>query len=486
MNWSLLMRLLRCIIVLILGALLMAEPVAYAQKTSQKTTKSSRTQSTQKKPATKQTAKPASKTTTKPASKSNAKTKTNTKTTAKPAAKPASKPASKTTSKQNAAPAKRLSRAEYEKQQKDLQKQIAATEQMISENNKSVLSQSQDIKLREDEIGKRKALLVSMQMEIESIRMEEDSLRKLIVRLKKEYQGKQEKYAAAVRHMYKWRSGYDEWLFVLSASDLTESFRRMRYLRQYSRWREQEAHLLAQQRMATESVQEKLLLTLQERERLFANLQKERDALAKKQRQQEQALVQLKNRQKELKAELAQSQKKQREIQKKINQLIAEERKKAQQQQQASSGGSTGKSKGGTVYYTPAEVTQLTGSFRQNKGKMPYPIDSNYAILSHYTRDGNYSIILSASVGAHACAIFEGTVIRVNKSSEDYTIIVSHGEYMSVYSNLSAVHVKEGQKVKMRQSLGKLKDVVDGHRSELMFWIFGKSEAENPELWLKK
>ncbi len=477
------MRLLRTIAMLVLCALLTVGPDGYAQqkkattaKTTQKTTQ--RKKATPQRSTAKTPAKTSQKSTPKPAQKPAANA------TQKSAAKPAA-PKATTTNK----PQKRLSRAEYEKQQKDLQKQIAATELMISDNDKSLLSQSRDIKLREDEIGKRKALLVSMQLEIESIRQEEDSLRNVIVRLKKEYQGKQEKYAAAVRHLYKWRSGYDEWLFVLSARDVTESFRRMRYLRQYSRWREQEAHLLAQQRMATEAVQEKLVLTRQDREQLYARLQKERDALARKQQMQEQALNQLKNKQKELKAELAKNQKKQKEIQNMINQLIAEERKKAQQQRQNASSGGSKKSdskNAGSAYYSPAEVTQLTGSFRQNKGKMPYPVDSNYAFLSHYSKDGNYSITLSTTLGAHACAIFEGTVQRVAKSSEDFTVIISHGEYMSVYSNLSACHVSEGQKVKMRQSIGKVKSDIDGRRAELMFWIYGKSEAENPELWLKK
>ena len=476
------MRLLRTIAMLVLCALLTVGPDGYAQQKKATTAKTTQ-KTTQRKKATPQ--------------RSTAKTpaKTSQKSTPKPAQKPAANATQKSAAKPAAPkattnkPQKRLSRAEYEKQQKDLQKQIAATELMISDNDKSLLSQSRDIKLREDEIGKRKALLVSMQLEIESIRQEEDSLRNVIVRLKKEYQGKQEKYAAAVRHLYKWRSGYDEWLFVLSARDVTESFRRMRYLRQYSRWREQEAHLLAQQRMATEAVQEKLVLTRQDREQLYARLQKERDALARKQQMQEQALNQLKNKQKELKAELAKNQKKQKEIQNMINQLIAEERKKAQQQRQNASSGGSKKSdskNAGSAYYSPAEVTQLTGSFRQNKGKMPYPVDSNYAFLSHYSKDGNYSITLSTTLGAHACAIFEGTVQRVAKSSEDFTVIISHGEYMSVYSNLSACHVSEGQKVKMRQSIGKVKSDIDGRRAELMFWIYGKSEAENPELWLKK
>lgn len=497
------MRLLRTLLWILLSATLMMEPELYAQtKKPTTTTKSTSKSSTPTKPAstkptstkpptTKSTAKPQSK----PAAKSTAKQTTTKPTTAKstttkPAAKPqakkpAAKPAAKNQSKSStpAQPPKKLTRAEYEKQQKELIKQIAATERMISDNDKSVLSQSRDIKLREDEINKRRALLASMQDEIEAIRMEEDSLRRVIGRLRLAYQGKQEKYAAAVKHLYKWRSGYDEWLFVLSAKDVAESMRRIRYLRQYSQWRKQEAHVLAKQRMATESVQEKLVLVRQDREGVMTNLQKERDALARKLEKQEASLKQLKSKQRELKAALVRDQKKQKEVQRMITKLIEEERRKAAAQNKE--GGSNSKS-GSAFAYSPAEIAQLTGSFRQNKGKMPYPVDSDFSILSHYTKDGNYSITLSSMVGAHACAIFEGTVQRVVKSSEDYTVIISHGDYMSVYSNLSACHVSEGQKVKMRQSIGKIKADIDGHCGELMFWIFGKNEAENPESWLLK
>ena len=76
--------------------------------------------------------------------------------------------------------------------------------------------------------------------------------------------------------------------------------------------------------------------------------------------------------------------------------------------------------------------------------------------------------------------------MRCSRSSDDYTVIISHGDYMSVYSNLSSVSVKEGTKVKMRQAIGKIKSDIDGKRGELMFWIYGKSDAENPEAWLKR
>jgi len=386
---------------------------------------------------------------------------------------------------------------------------------MISDNSQSVKAQSRDIKLREQEIGQRRALLVAMHKEIDAILLEEDSLKHEISNLQKSYEGKKKKYGLAMRHLYKTRSGLEEITFILSSSTLVESLRRMRYLKQYSDWRKQEALEIENQRIATEKAKEDLSKTREQRQAVMANIDKERAVLTKKNEQQELALNDLKKRGKELQNELAIEQKQNSEIQKKIQQMIEEERRKAEEARRKAeeearkkaeaekkknaaastsssssskpSSSKTSSSNKAETTYTPVNAA-LTGSFRSNKGKMPYPVDSNYAFLRHYKEknDGNVSISLSTGVNANACAILEGTVLRVSRSSDDYTIIISHGDYMSVYSNLSSANVREGQKVKGRQAIGRIKTDIDGRRGELMFWIYGKSDAENPEAWLRR
>lgn len=404
-----------------------------------------------------------------------------------------------------------LSRSEYEKQQKELQKRISETEKMISDNDKSVISQSRDIKLREQEIVHREALLDAMNKEIDAIAYEEDSLQLVIKDLQDSYEAKKEKYGLAMRHLYRTRSGYDELMFVLSASSMVESLRRMRYLRQYSDWRKQEAIELEKQRVATAKAKDDLSKTREDRQIVLSNIRNERESLTKKKQKQELALADLKRKSRELHAELEKDQKQHAEVQRKIQQMIDEERRKAAEEERkrqeeerrkkeaearkkqaaandkAKSAGTTAKTQSQTAP-APSSNTALTGSFRSNKGKLPYPVDTGFAFLRHYKEknDGNVSISLSTPVGANACAVFEGVVLRCSRSSDDYTVIIKHGDYMSVYSNLSSVSVKEGQKVKIHQAIGKIKQDVNGRRGELMFWIYGKTDAENPELWLKR
>ena len=443
---------LRHIVFLLLSAWLIAMPCDSIAQTKKATT--SKTQTT-KKTTTKKT--------------------TSSKKTAKPAAQK-----------------KPLNRADYEVQQKEIQKRIKDTERMISDNSKSVLAQSRDIKLREEEIRHRRALLNAMQREIAALEQEEDSLTYHIDNLQRSMVAKKKKYTQAMRHLYRTRSGMEELTFVLSASNLLESFRRMRYLKQYSEWRKNEAEELEAQRLITEEAKIELSNARESRMKVMEGIERERALLAEKNEQQQVALRNLRSRGKELQSELEKKQKENREVQKKIQQMIEEERRKAEEARRKSETTAGQNKSKTTATSSPSKTSssdvKLSGNFQSNKGRMLYPVDRNFAITRHFKEknDGNVSVSLSTILDANACAIFDGTVLRVSRSSEDYTIIISHGEYMSVYSHLATATVREGQTVKARQAIGRIKEDIDERRGELMFWIYGKSEPENPEAWLMK
>ncbi len=424
-----------------------------------------------------------------------------------------------------------MSRQAYEKQQRDLQQQIRDTEKLISNNNSSLKSQNRDIQIRADEIRKRQALINSKHREIESLVAEEDSLKREISNLEKQHNATQKKYAAAMRHLYKWRSGYDELLFVVSAKDLLEGLRRVRYLRRYGEWRKSQAELLEQQRNATHEAKQLLELVRVDHEIILEDLDKERASLAQRQQEQETQIANLQKRNKELQTELDRDRKRMAEVEKTIQRMIEEEirkaeeaRKKAEEEARrkeeaarkareakekgtataskgSTSGTSTSTSKSTGTTTAPSRNTthnsatvkkddafrRLSGSFAENRGRLPYPLDATFAFVDHYNpSNGNSSIVLSTRVGAHACAIYEGVVQSCFRTSEEWTIIVQHGNYRSVYMNLQNVFVRAGQKVSTRQQLGTLKTEPESNRAEIRFWIYQNATAVNPERWLKR
>ncbi len=405
------------------------------------------------------------------------------------------------------------------KQQKAAaQREIRETAKKIKDNKDETRRSLNQLNSLTAEIGDHQRSIDALNVQLEAINNELRSVNDSIAANEAELQRLRTEYGKAIRKIHAHSSSLDKLMFVFESESFHQALRRMRYLRQYSDWRKQEAIELEKQRVATAKAKDNLVKTREDRQVVLANIKNERELLTKKKQKQELALADLKRKSRELHAELEKDQKQHAEVQRKIQQMIDEERRKAAEEERkrqeeerrkkeaearkkqaaandkAKSAGTTAKTQSQTAKPksqtapAPSSNTALTGSFRSNKGKLPYPVDTGFAFLRHYKEknDGNVSISLSTPVGANACAVFEGVVLRCSRSSDDYTVIIKHGDYMSVYSNLSSVSVKEGQKVKIRQAIGKIKQDVNGRRGELMFWIYGKTDAENPELWLKR
>ena len=139
------------------------------------------------------------------------------------------------------------------------------------------------------------------------------------------------------------------------------------------------------------------------------------------------------------------------------------------------------------------EDRQLSGSFERNRGILPMPITGPYVIVSHYGQykvDGlknvkldNKGIDIKGKAGAKARAIFDGEVSAIFKYNGLNNVLVRHGNYISVYCNLSSVSVSKGSKVKTRSELGTIHKDASGN-AVLHFQLRKETTKLNPELWL--
>ena len=140
---------------------------------------------------------------------------------------------------------------------------------------------------------------------------------------------------------------------------------------------------------------------------------------------------------------------------------------------------------------------QLSGSFASNKGRLPYPVTGRHTVVAtfgeqqhqelKYVRTNNSGIDIQTSPGADARAVFNGTVTRVfTLPGYNNSIIVRHGNYLTVYSNLSQVYVKAGDQVSTRQALGRIfTDTDDGNATILHFQLWKEKQKQNPLPWLE-
>lgn len=394
---------------------------------------------------------------------------------------------------------KKASRQNYETEQKKLKKQIADTEQMLDANSKNIKKQSRNIKIREEQIKKRQELIAIQQKHIQELTTDEELLSQHIERLEKSHETKQTKYAVAVRQIYKWRSG-SEWLrFILSAQSVTESFRRARLIIHVIKHTKSQALELREEQKESEETRQQLNSTRNDHENTLASISQERDLLSKIQAKQKEELSSLEKDKTKLENSLKRDKKRmaevERQIQRMIEQAAAEAKAAAEKAERAArakannqkKNNATTKSKPSTPSAKPTD-SRLTGSFASNKGKMSYPVDQTFVVTSHYSRsaNGNSSIVITTKRGAKACNVFEGTVMRTFKSAEEWTVIVGHGDYRTVYMNLQDVTVRDGQKVTTRQPLGTIKPEPNSTKAELRFWIYKDANPVNPETWLKR
>lgn len=416
----------------------------------------------------------------------------------KPAAK---KPAAKKPQQKPAAK-KPMTRQAYEKQQQELQQQIKKTERQLSDNDRSMRDQSRDIQRRKSELTRRQQLIDSQQQQVDVLTQQEDSLGMAIGSLASAYVHKQQRYAVAVRHLYHTRTVGTRRLMrhLATPSALRFASRRDRSLRYYADWRQAQGRQLLSQRLQAEHVRDEVAHSRETQEQELATSRRERATLAQQQARKEAELRNMQRRDQELRSSLTRDRRRMAEVERTIQRMIAEEvrkaeeaRRRAEAQRSGKNGSSASQSRrggtsgGGATYQVDESYKRLTGSFAQNQGRLPYPVDMAYRFVNHYdASSGNSSIVLSCAKGAKACAVYEGVVLRTFATSEEWTVIVQHGDYRSVYMNLQNVTVREGQKVSTHQALGTLKTEPDGKHCELRFWIYYQANAVNPERWLKK
>ncbi|MEG2947428.1 MAG: peptidoglycan DD-metalloendopeptidase family protein [Bacteroidales bacterium] len=380
-------------------------------------------------------------------------------------------------------------RSELERLKRATQEMIEETNKMLSDTKKSALQYLNQLSVLGEEIKMRKSLISTLNEEVTLIEREQARTNREIAQLQESLKEKKEKYAVAMQGLYNKRSGVDDMLFILSAQSVGQSYRRMRYLQEYSSWRKEQAIAIAEQQADLTRKREELDRKKKERNTLLAERRNETHSLQQKESTQKSMVSELEKKKKSLQAELKKQQQQAREFDREIQRLIEEEARKAAKQKDSKAA-----TKGG--YAMNKQESALSGSFEKNKGKLPYPINGSYIIVgrfgrqqhSRYVETINNGIDLQTKPGAEARAVFDGVVSRVFiVPGYNSSVIVRHGNYLTVYSNLREVYVKAGDTVKTRQSIGKIfTDTENGNLTKMQFQLWKETTKLNPEPWLAR
>ena len=209
----------------------------------------------------------------------------------------------------------------------------------------------------------------------------------------------------------------------------------------------------------------------------------------------------LTSREKRLRAELKEKARQEQKLADKIEDIIRKEIEmaKAATKRQSNSGASASKRKtegpnpGAAVLSNPPETLKLSNDFESNRGRLPWPVEqgiisSSFGRHSHPVwKDvvvNNNGVNINSGKGAKARSIFEGKVIRVLLVVDKYAVLIQHGEYFTLYSNLEQVYVKAGDKVITRQPLGVVQTDEEDDKTELHLEVWRGSNKMDPENWI--
>lgn len=403
---------------------------------------------------------------------------------------------------------------ELENKRGALQKQIAESETLLQTTKKNVGSQLNGLAALTGQIEERKRYIMTINGDIEAIEHELASLGRQIAALQRDLKDKRQKYASSVQYLYKNRSIEEKLMFIFSAKDLSQTYRRLRYVREYATYQRLQGEEILKKQEQLNRKKSELTQVKRAKESLLKEREAEKAKLEAQEKEQKSLVASLRKQQRSLQNELAKKRREANKLNERIDRLIAEEiekaRKRAEEEarREAAARKKTESASDKTTttsaevkpletYNMNKEDRELSGSFAGNRGKLPMPITGPYIITSHFgqysvkgLRDvklDNKGIDIQGKPGAQARAIFNGKVAAVFKLNGLFNILVRHGAYISVYCNLSSASVKTGDTVGTRQVLGQVfSNPADNGRTVLHFQLRREKEKLNPEPWLDR
>ena len=402
---------------------------------------------------------------------------------------------------------------ELESKRSTLQKQIAESETLLQATKKNVGSRLSGLASLTGQIEERKRYILTINHDLEAIDREVASLGRQIAALQRSLKDRRDKYAASVQYLYKNRSIEEKLMFIFSAKTLAQTYRRLRYVREYATFQRLQGEEILKKQQELDNKKAELLEVRAAKENLLEERESETAKLEAQEKQQRSLVNSLRRQQRSLQNELDKKRREANRLNDRIDRLIAEEIEKARRRaeeearreaaarkkQEAAAAPGTAAAKPAPVetYTLDKADRALSGTFAENRGKLPVPITGPYLITSHfgqYTVEGlrnvkldNKGIDIQGQPGAQARAIFGGKVAAVFQLNGLFNILVRHGAYISVYCNLSSAFVKTGDTVTIRQPLGTVfSNPADGGRTVLHFQLRKEKQKLNPEPWLSR
>ena len=367
---------------------------------------------------------------------------------------------------------------DLQNKQKKLQQEIEQTNKMLKQTKKDETATLNKLQLTQQNIKNQKKLIRTLDNEITALDREMKVLGNTRDSLQRILEGYKRDYAQMIRQTHYARLQQSPLLFLMSSDSFQQLARRARYLQEFAHFRQEQVARIARTQAEIDTQNDLLQANRNDKKQALSKRKREQDNLKRDERKQQTMLTQLKSKEKDLNKQLNQKQKKVAELNKKIDEMIRKQTEKA------------------SKTTLTKEQQLIAGGFEANKGRLPWPVErgmisGHYGKMQHPVHSqvmmDNKGIYIQTTAGMKARAVYKGEVTSCFMVGGTYAVIVQHGNYRSVYSNLSKLSVKQGDKVDTKQAIGTIfTDPEQDQKTELYFQIYKDRNILNPELWIAK
>lgn len=367
---------------------------------------------------------------------------------------------------------------DLQNKQKKLQQEIEQTNKMLNQTKKDEKATLNKLQLLGKNIQNQKQLIRTLDNEIVALNEQMNELSMTRDSLQKILEGYKNDYATMVRQSHYARVQQSPLLFLLSSDSFQQLARRARYLQEFAHYRQQQVKRIENTQAEIDIQNDLLQANKNDKQTALSSRKREQENLKRDERKQQNMLNQLKSKEKDLTKQINQKQKKVNELNRKIDEMIRKQAEKA------------------SKTTLTKEQQLIAGGFEANKGRLPWPVEKGM-ISGHFGKQqhpvyaqvimDNKGIYLQTVAGAKARAVYKGEVTSCFMVGGTYAVIVQHGNYRTVYSNLSQLNVKQGDMVETKQTVGTIfTDPEQDQKTELYFQVYKDRDIQNPELWIAR
>jgi len=390
---------------------------------------------------------------------------------------------------------------EFKKQKLSIEKEINYTTKLLNKTKANKDKSLSYLRVLDKQIQNQERLLQTLNIEISLLSKQAQKTEQSIIKTEQSIKTEQKnlellkgEYAKMIYACFKKKGNRNDLMFIVSAEDFNQTYKRIVYLKQYASFRKNQAEKITESQKELESrkadlknQKDQLILESASKKELMSSKTNELTTISDTKQEKQELINKLSQSEIVFKKQLQDKQKRAKKLDDQIRKIIEEEIRKAREEVKKKNGNDDS-------YNLTPEALTLSTEFNSNKGKLPWPLEKGvivqgYGKQKHTVFVGietfNNGIDIATDKKAIVRAVFDGTISRIFFiKGEGKAILMNHGEYFSVYSGLAEVSVKVGDKLLAKEKIGIVFTQEAEEKTELHFEIWKGYDKQNPSKWL--